>query len=129
MLSEMSVNDLATIGYTQGFGKNIDNYRSTVFNNAAAATASCSGNGFTNNKIVSRNGSRIGSTITSIQNSTAINDAITSKLGRYVDLTNPTGNKLETNIYTQGNLKAELEPTFRLKISWFINDISISYIC
>jgi hypothetical protein len=104
MLSEMSVNDLATIGYTKGFGESVDNYRSTVFNNAAAVAASCSGNGFTNNNVVAPNGSRIGSTITSVQNSTAINDAITSKLGRYVDLTNPTGNKLVANIYTQANL-------------------------
>jgi hypothetical protein len=41
MLSEMSFNDLGTIGYTQGFGENVDNHRSAVFNNAAAATACC----------------------------------------------------------------------------------------
>lgn len=126
MLSEMSVNDLATIGYTQGFGESVDNYRSTVFNNAAAATASCSGNGFTNNKVVAANGSRTGSTITSVQNSTAVNDAITSKLARYVDLTNATANKLVTNIYTQGNLEAELKPTFRVSGNYMIwNDYAV----
>ena len=126
MLSEMSVNDLATIGYTQGFGESVDNYRSAVFNNAAAATASCSGNGFTNNKVVAPNGSRVGSTITSVQHSTAVNDAITSKLGRYVDLTNPTANKLVTNIYTQGNLEAELKPTFRVSGNYMIwNDYAV----
>ena len=126
MLSEMSFNDLGTIGYTQGFGENVDNYRSAVFNNAAAATASCSGNGFTNNKVVAPNGSRVGSTITSVQNSTAVNDAITSKLGRYVDLTNPTANKLVTNIFTQGNLEAELKPTFRVAGNYMIwNDYAV----
>ena len=74
---QMSVNDLATIGYTPGLGESVDNLRSTVCNNAAAATASCFGSGFTNNKIVNPNGSRICSIFTSIQNSTALNDAIT----------------------------------------------------
>ena len=72
-----SVNDLATIGCTQGLGESADNLRSIVCNNAAAATASCFGSGFTNNKIVNPNGSRICSIFTSIQNSTALNDAIT----------------------------------------------------
>ena len=74
---QMSVNDLATIGCSQGLGESADNLRSTVCNNAAAATASCFGSGFTNNKIVNPNGSRICSIFTSIQNSTALNDAIT----------------------------------------------------
>ena len=76
MLSEMSVNDLATIGYTQGFGEAIDNPRSVVYNAAAAVAASSSGNGLTNNRPFAPNGSRIGSTISGIQNSTTINDGV-----------------------------------------------------
>ena len=103
MLSEMSFNDLGTIGYTQGFGENVDNHRSAVFNNAAAATASCSGNGFTNNRIFAENGATTGAPVTNVafsipahryqttcqvkQNTGTINDAVTSKLSRYVDLT------------------------------------------
>ena len=47
MLSEMAINDLATVGYTLGFGETLDNPRSVVWN-AGATTAS--GNGLTNNR-------------------------------------------------------------------------------
>ena len=47
MLSEMSTNDLATYGYTLGFGETLDNPRSTMWN--AGATTS-SGNGLSNNR-------------------------------------------------------------------------------
>ena len=48
MLSEMSVNDLATVGHSLGFGETIDNHRSATWN---AASAAKNGNGFTNNRI------------------------------------------------------------------------------
>ena len=41
-------------------------------------------------------------------------DAITSKLGRYVDITNPTGNKLAGVVYTQQKLFNELKPSFQV---------------
>ena len=47
MLSEMSTNDLATIGYTLGFGETIDNPRSAIWNGTSATANGC---GFTNNK-------------------------------------------------------------------------------
>jgi hypothetical protein len=45
MLSEMSVNDLATVGYTLGFGETIDNHRSVAWNGNATDK---NGNGFMN---------------------------------------------------------------------------------
>ncbi len=54
MLSEMSVNDLATIGYTLGFGENVDNHRSVAWN---AAATDKNGNGFTNNRVFAQNSS------------------------------------------------------------------------
>jgi len=48
MLSEMSYNDLVTIGPTIGFGESIDNPRSAVWN---GNSTTANGNGFTNNKV------------------------------------------------------------------------------
>jgi hypothetical protein len=52
LLSEMSVNDLATIGHTLGFSPTLDNTKS-MKNNVTYVTSSgvsCSGNGLTNNR-------------------------------------------------------------------------------
>jgi hypothetical protein len=49
MLSEMSVNDLATVGHSLGFGETIDNYRSVVWN---GTTATANGIGLTNNRML-----------------------------------------------------------------------------
>ena len=43
----MSVNDLATIGYTLGISETLDNPRSVVWNGNATTA---SGNGLTNNR-------------------------------------------------------------------------------
>jgi hypothetical protein len=48
MLSEMSGNDLATVGYTLGFGENVDNHRSVAWNGNATDK---NGNGFTNDRV------------------------------------------------------------------------------
>ena len=93
MMSEMSVNDLTTIGSTYGFGKVIDFPRSAVWNGAAVDK---SGNGFTNNRIFAENGAITGNPVTAVvfsspahryqttcqakQNTGTINDAISSKL-------------------------------------------------
>jgi hypothetical protein len=100
MLSEISVNDLATVWYTLGFGDNIDDHRSVSWN-ANATTKN--GNGFTNNRIFSQTGSvgittttvnsvqfpppasRYQTTIQANQNTGTINDAIKSKSSRYID--------------------------------------------
>ena len=70
MLSEMSVNDLATIGYTLGFGDSVDNPRSAVWN---GNSATANGQGFTNNKIA---GARYPTTIQLQPNGATANDAI-----------------------------------------------------
>ena len=99
MLSEMSVNDLQTMGHTLGFGETLDNPRSIVWNGNAT---NVSGNGLTNNRPFAANGSRNPSVFGIVHNASAVNDAIASKLGRYVDTANSGGaNKIFGNLYTE----------------------------
>jgi hypothetical protein len=109
MVSEMSTNDLATIGYTLGFGETLDNPRSVVWNGTSTTE---NGNGFTNNKIF---GSRYQSSIKPKFNDGTANDAIASKIGRFTDLTtgSPYNNVVGT-IVSATNLKNELRPTYEI---------------
>ena len=50
MISELSVNDLATIGSTLGFSKELDSVRSMRYVSGTSATTGASGNGLTNNR-------------------------------------------------------------------------------
>ena len=127
MMSEMSVNDLATLGPTYGFGEVIDNPRSAVWNGNAVDK---SGNGFTNNRIFAENGSVTGAvsavafsspahryqtTCQTKQNAGTINDAVTSKLGRYVDLTaGLANNNFVGTLVSETQLKNEFKPTYQV---------------
>ena len=127
MLSEMSVNDLATVGHTLGFGETIDNYRSVVWNSNATTA---NGNGFTNNRVFAQNGSVTGAvtavkfaspgsryqtTLQASQNNGTINDAITSKLSRYADLSGGNNyNNVFGTLINATQLKNELRPTFEI---------------
>ena len=50
LLSEMSVNDLATIGHSLGFAPTLDNTKSMKYNSTYASANTLSGNGLTNNR-------------------------------------------------------------------------------
>ena len=109
MVSEMSTNDLDTIGYTLGFGEKLDNPRSVVWNGNSTTE---NGNGFTNNKIF---GSRYQSANKTKYNDGAINDAIASKIGRFTDITTASPyNNLVGTIMSATNLKNELRPTYEV---------------
>ena len=107
MLSEMSVNDLATIGYTLGFGDCVDNPRSAVWN---ANSATANGQGFTNNKIA---GARYPTSIQLKPNDATGNDAIISKLNRYVE-TASSYNGIHANILSTTNLTNEGKPIYQV---------------
>ena len=117
MLSEMSVNDLATIGYTLGFGETLDNPRSVIWN---ANSTTTNGNGLTNNKPFLPNASvgayRLQGNIQTSQNKNTINDSISSKIGRFCDASQAGYN----NIYGAGlvlssqNLINEFRPTYQV---------------
>lgn len=118
MLSEMSVNDLQTMGHTLGFGETIDNPRSVVWNGNGTTA---SGNGLTNNRPFAGNGSRNPYTLSTSHNSSAVNDALASKLGRYVDTANTGGNnKIFANIYTEQQLNNELKPLYKVVNKYMI---------
>jgi hypothetical protein len=128
MLSEMSVNDLATQGYTLGFGENIDNYRSVAWNSNATDK---NGNGFTNNRVFAQTpsvsgtvsavkfvtpSSRYQTSIQGNQNTGTINDAITSKLSRYIDTTGGSAyNNIFGTLIDLTQLKAELRPIYDME--------------
>ena len=112
----VGINDLATTGYTLGFGETLDNPRSVVWN-AGATTAS--GNGLTNNRPflpTASFGNRFQTNIQTSQNKNTINDSISSKIGRYCDTTQGGFN----NIYGAGlvlssqNLINEFRPTYQV---------------
>ena len=128
MLSEMSVNDLATVGHTLGFGETIDNYRSIVWNSNAT---NANGNGLTNNRIFAQTPSLTGNPVTAVkftspasryqtsiqpnQNTGTINDAITSKLSRYADTSAGNAyNNIYGTLVNTTQLKAELRPNFEI---------------
>ena len=122
MMSEMSVNDLSTIGATYGFGEVIDNPRSASWN---GTSTTANGNGFTNNRVFAENAvsgtnasipaHRYQTTCQVKQNTGTINDAITSKLSRYVDLTaNNAYNNFVGTLVSETQLKNEFKPTYQV---------------
>ena len=127
MLSEMSVNDLATVGHSLGFGETIDNYRSVVWN---GTTTTANGIGLTNNRIFAQTpsvtgavtavkfvtpGSRYQTSIQANQNTGTINDAITSKLSRYADTSGGKGyNNVFGTLISLTQLKNELRPSYEV---------------
>jgi hypothetical protein len=91
MLSEMSVNDLGTIGYSLGMSE-VDNWKSKIYNGSTTATSTtASGNGMTNNRPFTPQatvgGVRDQITPTTIQNSSTVNASIQKRIARYVDTT------------------------------------------
>ena len=92
MISELSVNDLATIGPTLGFSDRLDTTRSMRYVSAIAATDGNSGNGLTNNRPFGAGEHQ--SVIVASQNDNACNTAIQGKLNRYVDTSANTNNAL-----------------------------------
>jgi hypothetical protein len=51
LISEMSANDLATLGHSKGFSPTLDNPKSAKYQSTYASTASGSGNGLSHNSV------------------------------------------------------------------------------
>ena len=86
-LSEMSVNDLATIGHSLGFSPTLDNTKYMKYNatyTTAANTAS-SGNGLINNRPYAGVSDNQTSTSVGVQNTGVGNTGLRYKIGRYYD--------------------------------------------
>ena len=108
MLSEMSINDLATIGPTLGFAPTLDSVKTLKFNPTAGANGT-SGNGLTNNRFIghAENQNTLGSTA---QNTGVGNSALQYKVGRYID-TNNNDNGI-MSICTTAQLGVEFRPYY-----------------
>ena len=117
MLSEMSVNDLATIGHTLGFSETLDNPRSVVWN---AGSTTASGNGLTNNRpfltTAGVGGNRYQVNVQTQQNRNTVNDSLACKTSRFTDISQAGFN----NVYGAGlilsssQLTNEFRPTYQV---------------
>lgn len=119
LLSEMSVNDLATIGPTLGFADHLDTTKSMKWNGAATSTAGTvfRGNGWTNNNIYG-NGSDNQQTAAVKQNAGVVNTASQFRSGRYIDISSNENNLL--SIVTQNQLNNEFRPYYEEKNGYMI---------
>jgi hypothetical protein len=123
MMSEMSVNDLKQMGYTLGFGDEIDNFRSIKWN---AASAVLNGNGLTNNRILgSQFTTGIGSDIQTTfgaQNLGCINRAASQKSGRCIDVSagGLVSNNIVGTLITATQLGTDFKPTYQISGNYMI---------
>ena len=121
LISEMSENDLKTLGHSIGFSPTLDNPKSAKYQSAGGATNGSSGNGYNNNRIfaaASDNQIALG-----VQNTAVGNAANQYKIGRYVDLTNTGGQNIygATNSLMTGNqLNNEFRPYYTTSNNYMI---------
>lgn len=123
MLSEMSINDVKTIGYSIGMTEP-DNWKSKVYNGSTtAAVTTKSGNGMTNNRPFVPQASYLGgwkdnTTSTATQFDKCVNNSIQQRLGRYVDTSGGSGNGLYGTttafIANQSQLKNDFTPYYEV---------------
>ena len=85
LISEMSVNDLATLGHSIGFSPTLDNPKSAKYQPAFNTTSGASGNGYSNNRVFASTTDN--QTVLGAQNTAVGNAANQYKIGRYIDLT------------------------------------------
>jgi len=121
LLSEMSVNDLATMGHSIGFSPTLDNTKSMKYNNGITAANGISGNGLTNNRPfdgVSDNQT----TFAAKQNYAVGNACGQYKLGKYYDTTNSSNGIVgaTATIVTASNLATEFRPYYEVKGSYMV---------
>ena len=81
LISEMSVNDLATLGHSIGFSPTLDNPQSAKYSPIYANTAPASGNGYSNNRVFASTSDN--QAVVGTQNTAIGNAANQYKIGRY----------------------------------------------
>ena len=123
LLSEMSVNDLTTIGHSLGFSPTLDNTKSMKYNNTYATPTgvACSGNGLTNNRPYA--GVSDNQTVFSTIQNTGIGNACGQyKCGKYYDTTSNANGivGLNDSIVTKSNLALEFRPYYEVVNGYMI---------
>jgi hypothetical protein len=122
MLSEMSIGDVKTVGYSLGISEP-DNWKSKVYNGSVSASVTTkSGNGMTNNRPfvpqATYYGGKDNATPTTAQFDRCVNTAIQQRLGRYTDTTAGSTNGMfgstAATIASLSQLKNDFTPTFEV---------------
>jgi hypothetical protein len=122
LLSEMSINDLATIGHSIGFSPTLDNTKSMKYNGVYGASTGSSGNGFTNNRAFGTSDNQTAFSTT--QNAGVGNAAAQYKIGKYYDtstagsINNIVGagaTAATGTIVTAAQLASEFRPYYEVK--------------
>jgi hypothetical protein len=112
LLSEMSINDLQSMGHSLGFAPTLDSVKSLQYVKTYAGAASSSGNGLCNNKPF---GSADNQTAAAngVQNGGVANSALQYKIGRYLDTTTSnSANGIVPTIVTKQQLVQEFRPYY-----------------
>jgi hypothetical protein len=124
MLSEMSIADLNTIGYSLGI-TDLDNWKSKIYNSTTGGSVTtASGNGMTNNRPFTPQanvgGLKDQIVPSTLQNDKTVNTSIQKKLGRYIDTTTTgaSGMKIFGNssayICSLTTLQNDFTPTYQV---------------
>ena len=112
LLSEMSINDLQSMGHSLGFSPTLDSTKSMQYVKTYAGVASGAGNGLTNNRPFGAADNQIAAS--GAQNNGVANSALQYKIGRYLDTTTAGSavNGLVGNIVTKQQLVQEFRPYY-----------------
>ena len=126
MISEMSENDLKTLGHSIGFSPVLDNPRAARYNPTQAGAATHGGNGLYNNRpFSSASEYQIAAAEATTLNNIA-NTALQHKLSRYVDTSMSVvqngiyGAATSNTLMTAANLAAEFRPYYETKSNYMI---------
>jgi hypothetical protein len=122
MLSQMNVNDLATIGPTLGINK-LDDVRSMRYIAGNTATTAASGNGVVNNRPYGAGDHQ--ALLRASQNATTANTSILGKINRFVDTSANTNNY--TSLVTATQLANEYRPYYEFKAGYHCRNSSFRY--
>jgi hypothetical protein len=124
LISEMSENDLKTLGHSVGFSPVLDNPRAARYNPVQAGAATHSGNGLCNNRPFSSTSEYQTAAAGAATLNNIANTAIQHKLSRYVDT---SMSLVQNGIYGNGstlmtatNLANEFRPYYETKSGYMI---------
>ncbi len=121
LLSEMSINDLDTIGHTLGFSPTLDNTKSMKYNSSTSVVNGSSGNGLTNNRPFAGAGDNQ-TAFSTTQNTGVGNAAGQYRCGKYYDTANSTNGIVGSSdsIVTSSNLTTEFRPYYEVKNKYMV---------
>ena len=120
LISEMSDNDLKTLGHSIGFSPTLDNTKSAKYQAAYASTAGGSGNGYSNNRVFASTSDN--QTTAGNANASTGNAANQYKIGRYVDVNTVSGSGVygTDGLMTGTQLNSEFRPYYTVSNNYMV---------